>query len=516
MDEAAVMAWRRELVDELTHLFGYEPCQSDEGWLSLLTSVVIERQGRYWSRGAMSEIYCGVSRLMEKGASLDAESIRLFLTGYQAYRQIAPTIKMLDYKYVEPATRVRLYCLPIYVSLAEGCMSNFMRLVVRLIDSVSEKDYSTQDELRSLTDILGKHAFPKLAGSVDSDLRNAINHGGIYVEDGGREIVYRYRSGSKHYEKTLLASQLMRKLHQVFDVASAAVIALTCIFSKNLSLSAWIKSGDTFIRHNLAGVEMSNATCRCAFVSEVPRFKQVDFTFDIIRNDRVHVFAQAERILRRTYELLDEYDQFVVSFDNEHLMNNVFRTTRTEMADYLSDGAVPGDLITRMAKRQDALWSDPKAISDDAGRLEYYRYPEYESLSHTIYEVKDVSRTNKKSVCAAVYVGDEKDKSTLIRIIDESVEWLRKLTNLPSPVFDLKHGNMQADCVYFNVYRHDLRTKREVFETNDNFVCMVEYCSCKKFELPELDRWRKWLYPNKETHGKTRIYWREKHFVTAS
>ena len=148
MDEAVIMAWRRELVDELTHLFGYEPCQSDEGWPSLLTSVVIERQGRYWSHSAAIEIYRGVSRLMEEGASIDAESIRLFLTGYQAYRQIAPTIKMLDYKYVEPATRVRLYCLPIYVSLEEGCMSNFMRLIVRLIDSVSEKDYSTQDELR--------------------------------------------------------------------------------------------------------------------------------------------------------------------------------------------------------------------------------------------------------------------------------------------------------------------------------------------------------------------------------
>lgn len=60
------------------------------------------------------------------------------------------------------------------------------------------------------------------------------------------------------------------------------------------------------------------------------------------------------------------------------------------------------------------------------------------------------------------------------------------------------HGEMEADCVYLNVYR-DLRSRdRALLERNENFVCMVEYCPKLEFRLPDNNNFIAYLYRNSE------------------
>ncbi len=517
MDENMIRSWRQDLAKELALLVGHRPYQTSEGWPSLLTVVVSERQGRYWNHEAMLEAYRGISRLVtDERAPIDAESVRLFLTGYQAYRQILPSIKMLEYKYVESATKARLYTLPIYISLAEGCMSNFMRLIVRLIDSVSTANYGGQDQLKQLINVLEKHGFVQIAGSIDSDLRNAINHGGVYVQNDGREITYTYKHGGERYEKTVSTGEVEHKLRRALDVASALVIALVCLLSENMDISALEDSDDAFLRNNLAGIEMSDAICQCSYTSEVPRIRQVNFTFDIVKNDETYVFSQTEHMLKKAYMLLGQYNQYLISFNNTNLLKNFFRATREEIEKHLVIGEKSGNLIARIAKRRDVMWSKPNVEASDAEKLEYYRFPVFESSDYSVYEIEDASLGDRKRIRATVYVGDIDDKSTLVNIVDKSIKWLRALMNPPSPATEVKHGDMDADCVYFNVYHHDLRSSRELAVDNENFICMVEYSCRKQFELPERNGFLKWLYSNKEIRGRTKIFWREKWFVVAS
>lgn len=109
---------------------------------------------------------------------------------------------------------------------------------------------------------------------------------------------------------------------------------------------------------------------------------------------------------------------------------------------------------------------------------------------------------------ANVYVGNTADRDQILDIISRSIDWMKHLENCPSPKAPTKHGAVEADCVYFNVYHHDHRKQRELYPKNTNFICKVEYCSQRGFELAEKNGFISWIYKNKEVRGNTRIYWR--------
>ena len=77
--------------------------------------------------------------------------------------------------------KTRLYRLPLYSTLLEGCLSNFMRAIISIVETISDKDYSSQVNLGSLCEILKKLGFSKISDVISLRIRNAISHGRVNV-----------------------------------------------------------------------------------------------------------------------------------------------------------------------------------------------------------------------------------------------------------------------------------------------------------------------------------------------
>ena len=65
--------------------------------------------------------------------------------------------------------------------------------------------------------------------------------------------------------------------------------------------------------------------------------------------------------------------------------------------------------------------------------------------------------------------------SDLIDTIKRAISWLKTVKNVPSHTMYHKSGDVEADSLYINVYRKDLRQNKELFPNNENFVCFVDY-----------------------------------------
>lgn len=78
-----------------------------------------------------------------------------------------------------------------------------------------------------------------------------------------------------------------------------------------------------------------------------------------------------------------------------------------------------------------------------------------------------------------------------------------------------KHGLMEADSLYINVYKKDYRRNKELIHNNENFVCFVDYNSVERTTLksgglPE----RIWNKLHHEKIGNLEIAWREGRYFT--
>jgi hypothetical protein len=91
---------------------------------------------------------------------------------------------------------------------------------------------------------------------------------------------------------------------------------------------------------------------------------------------------------------------------------------------------------------------------------------------------------------------------------------LKNPASLEVPYDKHKHGEMDADSLYINVYRRDLRKGKEMLISNKNFVCFVDYNIDGKTTLVNggvLERL--WKQYNHEKIGNSAIAWREAKYV---
>ncbi|MBR1391211.1 MAG: hypothetical protein IJ567_07200 [Lachnospiraceae bacterium] len=97
-----------------------------------------------------------------------------------------------------------------------------------------------------------------------------------------------------------------------------------------------------------------------------------------------------------------------------------------------------------------------------------------------------------------------------MKIIQDSISWLKTIRNVDSTTLHHKNGNMEADSLYINVYRRDTRRNKELFPNNENFVCFVDYNVSGETTLNHgglpAQIWRQFHH---EKIGKVSIAWRE-------
>ena len=77
-----------------------------------------------------------------------------------------------------------------------------------------EKDL-TQKNLTSQIELLKTREFDPIVGLADSDIRNAMSHGGVNVI--GSNMFFHYRRGKEHLIKEMSVYQFKDNLFQIYE-----------------------------------------------------------------------------------------------------------------------------------------------------------------------------------------------------------------------------------------------------------------------------------------------------------
>lgn len=511
---------KNESCDSLAEIvkekLGYSGDIKPEFW-NVLCEVALTSPCDFWDRKVEESTLNGLQKLYDDNGSaikINEEILEYFYMGYSTYRQITDIIVDFEKTIDDAITKNRLYRIPMFVNLMEGCLTNFFRVIVLIINYTVEKDYSNQRMLNPLCDVLRKNGFEVIQNKIDVDIRNAINHGGVFFRENGREIVFHYIKEGKVVEKILKSYEFDKLINDTYDVASGILLGISLYLNKNFESIKLIRK-NTYVSYIMLAQKLNVPGIRCRGISESQNPIQINAEFDFDVIDRKYCRQSALLLAIQIYEVYPEYKQFWIGIHNVRLKASWMRFTNNDIEAIVKDNkdSFP-NAVENMLKRGDEVLFEPSEEKIDLEEIKYYKYPQYNSETYKIRSVEDCSLADKKRFRAHVFIGNTSKREDILKIINEAVLWVSNLKNIANPKDIIKHGTMEADSVYLNIYREDGRKSKELFPNNDNFICFVDYnlngeTSLKDGGIPS-SLWVKLIH---EKTGKFLIAWANSKFA---
>lgn len=485
--------------------------------LCIFNDVINKEPSCYWDKNVYQQTYSQLEKLFDGHAmsiNINDEIMEHFLIGYHTYRQITEIINDLSKLNDNPEIKNRLYRIPTYISIVEGCLTNLFRVITLILNQASQKDFASTKKLKSICEILKSNGFDLLVADVNVNIRNAINHGGIILKDNGKIMDFQYTENRMSVISSMHTYEFDTLINKVYDTASGVLLGICSFIDNHIGLITVDKSEKLFVPFCLLGMELSIPNINIRSISGLSDFKQLNVNIEIENSDKAYIMEISILLAILVYNRYCDYQQYMFLFRNERLQGSWVRFTNQEIKDTTDSVRPFDDVMKSVMERGDCIIFDVSTEEIDMQEIKYYRFPNHSEKDYKLNNIEDVSLPDRKRLKAHLFIGDISEKEKILRIIYRSIDWLKSVRNVPSPTLPHKYGTMDADALYINVYRNDTRGNKELFPTNDNFVCLVDYningeTTLKDGGLPK-SIWKQLHY---EKLGNIQIAWREGKFA---
>lgn len=470
----------------------------------------------YWDKA----IYTQTSEQLEKiifqtpNIVIDENIVEYFIIAYHTYVQISDIINDLSELNDTQTIRNRQYRIPTYISIVEGCLANLFHFIALLLDQTSSKDYSSLFKLNTLCEVMKKNSFSLLTKDIDVNIRNAINHGGIIFREDGKIIDFHYNENHHSVSSSLNYYEFDNLIERVYDAASAIILGVTSFLNNHWANVSIDMSKKAYVPFCMNSMALSIPSIRCRYLSEIADNKQLNADIVIENCDRTFILQTAIEFAMLIYKQYNDYEKYFISFSNDRLQTSWVRFTNDEVYDMISKRREIVEVTKQAINRKDVIIFDPSNEKIDLQEIKYFRFPNYRGEKFNINHITDASLPDQKRLKCNLFVGSIDKREEIIEIINEGIKWLKTLKNIGSPTLYRKHGDMEADALYINIYHFDARRNKELFPSNENFICFVDYningnTTLKYGGLPSAI-WNQFYH---EKIGKINIAWRESKYI---
>lgn len=471
----------------------------------------------YWSKDVFVQTSSQLESLFHAHGNLleiDESVMKYFLMGYNSYCQISDIVSDLRSFNLMQETKTRLYRLPTYTALLESCLSNFLRVIAILLGKGIGKDYSSQNTLGQLNNIMASNGYSEIFDGIDVNLRNAINHGKVLLRKAPEtRICFYYSENHIQQCQEMTLYEFDKIIDNTYDLVSAVLLSLTAFMNSHLSLLKISNYQKTYESFALLAMRLSLPGINCQNIGDTGDSKQLNIEIQIDNTDRGFIAQIATMLAIIVYNQHSDYEQYMVTFNNVRMMSGWVRYKNQELSVMSADAKTIDRFFQEAINRKDVYIPSPSTEEVDLKAIKYFCFPNYDNESFRINNVADASLENRKRLKAHLFIGDIKEKQEIIKVINQAIEWLRTLKNPPSAVMEVKHGDVEADSLYINVYRYDARRSKDLLPRNENFVCFVDWNASGSTTLvhggiPQVI-WQQFFH---EQTGNVNIAWREKQY----
>lgn len=447
-------------------------------------------------------------------------NIHSLIYTYQNLLDLEERIIVMDRFKGSEELKAKFFGINIYNDLLNLGFSNILKVFIEFQSLIEGKNLY-QSTLRPQIDCLAsqKRGYGKITELADSNIRNAISHGG--VKTVGSNIIFSYSEGTgerkKHYQKELTVYEFKDSMFQLYDGISAILLAwIEYLCEKNISYKEIydnkIVNEDTSIFYEKLSLSTLLITCDRVFQLEINnegvKRQQVNVEFssiDMDINSRIFFgLHTAERIFN--LRKLSHEDSITVSFRTPKTIKSFFIVNCSVISD-LSDGIIDIQEAIRIILEGKSILMFP--INDeDRNKFEddFRYYPDIETEEFYIKEIEDISIEKQKGFKAIVYLKKAKRKSHVQEAVNSVIKKIESLENYGFSSHSVKYGKMDSDIIYLVLYKQEVRRRqdRTLLPNNDNFIAQVQYDINKKFPIQNklLDK-----YLKKRRIGFTEYNW---------
>lgn len=384
----------------------------------------------YWDKAVFSEVYRLLEDLYDKYSNtleIDETVFEYFLMGYNSYAQISEIILDLRNFNISQEIKTRLYRLPTYTSIIESCLSNFLRVIAFLTGKAKNKDYSSQNTLGKLVNVINSNGYKEIAKKINVNLRNAINHGKVVIKSESIVDKLCFYYVEDHVQKSveLTTYEFDRIIDSTFDTASGVLLGLTLFMNKHLELLNINTSRGKYVEFSLLAMKLSIPGIYCRSINDIGNNEQINIEIEIQNIDEVYITEISILVAELVFNQYQEYKKYMISFNNPRMATGWIRYTNEELIGIYNKQKNLDSVIKSVMKRNDYIIFTPSTEDIDLNEAKYFCFPNYTTNNYKINNIKDASLPERKRLRAHLFIGEIESKQEIINIINDAIKWLK-------------------------------------------------------------------------------------------
>lgn len=414
-------------------------------------------------------------------------SFHLLVAAYQNLLDIEEKIILMNRFKGNEEIKVKIFAISIYNDLLNNVFGELLKIFIEF-ESVKDGKNLFQKTLTPQIELLSssKRGYEKITNLANSNIRNAVSHGGVKVN--GSKIMFSYRQGKQHLQHEITVYEFKDSLLQLFDGTSAVILSwFGYLCEKNITYNEIYENDavqdDTSFFFEKLCMSTLQTTCDKIYQIDVnnqdEKRQHVNVEFigvDLDIDSRLFLgICTAERIFNLRKLALE--DTIMVSFNSPKIITSFFNID-CSVINELSNGMIDIQEATRV------IWNSNNILMfpiNDEERNEFednFRfYQDIESDDYYITEIEDISNDDKKRFKAVAYLKRAKRPNHVKSAVSEIIDKLKSLENYGFSSHRVKHGKMNADIIYLVLYKKEVRRgkDRSLLPNNDNFIVQIQY-----------------------------------------
>lgn len=422
-------------------------------------------------------------------------NFHLVSNAYQNLLDIEERIVLMNRFKGSEELKSKIFSINIYNDLLNNVLGELLKLFIEF-ESVKDGKKLTQKTLTPQIEFLSssKRGYQKITELADSNIRNAISHGGVKVN--GSRMVFSYRKREEHLQHESTVYEFKDSLLQLFDGVSGIILSLFGYLCENNISHSDIHDNeliheDTSVFFEKLSMSTLLSTCDKVYQIDINNIigkrKHVNVEFigaDLDINSRMFLgIYTAKRVVQLRKLALE--DTIMITFKSPKIVTSFFTIECSVINDFI-DGKIDVERVSRIIWERGNILMFP--INDEV-RNEFednFRYyPNIENDEFYITEIEDISDVDKKRFKAVVYLKKAKRPNHVKKAVKEIINQLKMLENYGFSSNKVKHGKMNADIIYLVLYKNEVRRgkDRTLLPSNDNFIAQVQYDEKMKFPI---------------------------------
>jgi hypothetical protein len=431
----------------------------------------------------------------EKMNSTLLANFQLLSGAYQNLLDLEERIMLMNRFKGTEELKAKIFSVNIYNDLLNASFGELLKLFIEF-ESVKEGKDLAQKTLTPQIDFLAspKRGYQIITDLADSNIRNAISHGGVKTD--GSTMKFSYRKGNQYLQHELTVYEFKDSLLQLFDGVSAILLSwFGYLCEENITYNEVYENDTVHLDTSnfFEKLSMSTLLTTCDKVyqisinnkSEKRQHVNVEFTgIDLDINARIFLgIYTAERVYQLRKLALE--DTIMIAFKSPKVANSFF-TISCSVIDDFTNGKINTEEVSQIIWKSKSILMFPINDEDRNEFEDSFRYyPDIETTDYRITEIEDISVDDKKRFKAVVYLKRANRPNHVKSAVEEIVSRLKSLENYGFSSNKVKHGTMEADILYMVLYKKELRRgkDRALFPNNNNFIAQIQYDVEMKFPI---------------------------------